>query len=55
LLAVQDTKLVCYVYELNKTGEVEVSKTEFTKPERPASDAATPGNSNPALLQSLLA
>ena len=30
LLAVQGDKVVCYVYELVK-GEVEVSKTEFTK------------------------
>jgi len=45
LLAVQDTKLVCYVYELIND-EVEVSKTEFTKPK--------PETANPALLQSLL-
>ena len=45
LLAVQDNKLVCYVYELIN-GEVEVSKTEFTK-------KATE-SSNPSLLQSLL-
>lgn len=30
LLAVQGSKVVCYVYELIE-GEVEVSKTEFTK------------------------
>mmetsp|Transcript_130 Transcript_130/g.256 ORF Transcript_130/g.256 Transcript_130/m.256 type:complete len:224 (+) Transcript_130:202-873(+) len=30
LLAVQGTKVVCYVYKL-KDGEVDVSKTEFTK------------------------
>mmetsp|Transcript_31438 Transcript_31438/g.56959 ORF Transcript_31438/g.56959 Transcript_31438/m.56959 type:complete len:99 (+) Transcript_31438:88-384(+) len=30
LLAVQGTKVVCYVYEL-KDGEVDVSKTEFSK------------------------
>mmetsp|Transcript_40450 Transcript_40450/g.41020 ORF Transcript_40450/g.41020 Transcript_40450/m.41020 type:complete len:212 (+) Transcript_40450:80-715(+) len=53
LLSIQDTKLVCYVYELNKEGEVEVSKTEFSKPVRP--DGSTTGNNNPALLQSLLA
>jgi len=55
LLAIQDTKLVCYVYELTDDGEleVEVTKTEFTK--RPDSGAAaTPGNNNPGLLQSLL-
>jgi vacuolar protein sorting-associated protein 29 len=45
LLAVQDTKLVCYVYELVK-GEVEVSKTEFTK--------KVPETASPALLESLL-
>jgi vacuolar protein sorting-associated protein 29 len=45
LLAIQEAKLVCYVYEL-ANGEVEVSKTEFTK-------AVTEGSS-PALLQSLL-
>jgi hypothetical protein len=45
LLAIQENKLVCYVYELNK-GEVEVSKTEFTKK---VSEAYSP-----ALLQSLL-
>ena len=52
LLAVQDNKLVCYVYELNKNGEVEVSKTEFTKPVQ-TSGSPMAGN-NPALLQSLL-
>ena len=46
LLAVQDTKLVCYMYEL-VNGEVDVSKTEFTK-----STATTV--SNPALLDGLL-
>ena len=30
LLAVQGSKVVCYVYEL-KNGEVDVSKTEFSK------------------------
>ena len=45
LLAVQDIKVVCYVYEL-VNGEVEVSKTEFTKPKAETA--------NPALLQSLL-
>jgi hypothetical protein len=32
LLAVQGPKVVCYVYEL-VNGDVEVSKTEFTKKE----------------------
>ena len=50
LLAVQESKLTCYVYEL-VNDEVEVTKTEFTKP-APA-DASSSGN--PALLQSLLA
>lgn len=45
LLAIQESKLVCYVYEL-VNGEVEVSKTEFTK--------ASSSESSPALLQSLL-
>jgi hypothetical protein len=45
LLAIQDSKLVCYVYELIN-GDVEVSKTEFTKS---ATETASP-----ALLQSLL-
>jgi len=55
LLAVQDNKLVCYVYELNKGGEVEVSKTEFTKPvQRTTEGLPTTGN-NPTLLESLLA
>ena len=47
LLSIQDTKLVCYVYELVKN-EVEVSKTEFTKTETEG------GSKNPALMQSLL-
>ena len=47
LLAVQDTKVVCYVYEL-ANGEVDVSKTEFNK-QQPESSTA-----NPALLESLL-
>ena len=48
LLAVQDTKVVCYVYEL-VNGEVDVTKTEFSK--------KTPqpiSTENPALLESLL-
>jgi hypothetical protein len=45
LLAVQESKIVCYVYEL-KNDQVEVSKTEFTK--------KSPETANPALLQSLL-
>lgn len=49
LLAVQDTKVVCYVYELIND-QVEVSKTEFTKkvPTEPTSAV------NSALMQSLL-
>ena len=50
LLAVQDTKVVCYVYEL-AGDDVEVSKTEFTKKSPPPS---TPSTENPALLASLL-
>jgi len=46
LLAVQDTKVVCYVYEL-VNDSVDVSKTEFTK------SAAAIG-ANPALLDTLL-
>jgi hypothetical protein len=45
LLAVQESKVVCYVYEL-KNDQVDVSKTEFTKKQ--------PETANPALLQSLL-
>lgn len=45
LLAIQDNKLVCYVYEL-QNGEVEVSKTEFVK--------SASSESSPALLESLL-
>jgi hypothetical protein len=51
LLAVQDTKVVCYVYEL-VNGEVEVSKTEFTKKIHVA--GATTSTTNPALLDTLL-
>ena len=47
LLAVQGSKLVCYVYELIK-GEVEVSKTEFEKPEKETAAES------PNLMQSLL-
>lgn len=49
LLAIQENKLVCYVYELAE-GEVEVSKTEFTKVAAPEGAGA-----NPSLMQSLLA
>jgi hypothetical protein len=49
LLAFQERKVVCYVYELIN-GEVEVSKTEFTK-KAPADTAST---TNPALLDTLL-
>ncbi|CAJ1948647.1 unnamed protein product [Cylindrotheca closterium] len=45
LLAIQENKLVCYVYEL-LNGEVEVSKTEFVK--------SVSSESSPVLLQSLL-
>ena len=56
LLAVQDTKLVCYVYEMSKEGQVEVSKTEFTKPVQAiTTDGTQATGNNPALLQSLLA
>lgn len=44
---------MCYVYEISKEGEVEVSKTEFTKPVNAAGDPSSGGN--PALLESLLA
>eukprot|EP00523_Entomoneis_sp_CCMP467_P006446 CAMPEP_0168720914 /NCGR_PEP_ID=MMETSP0724-20121128/1812_1 /TAXON_ID=265536 /ORGANISM="Amphiprora sp., Strain CCMP467" /LENGTH=216 /DNA_ID=CAMNT_0008767539 /DNA_START=8 /DNA_END=658 /DNA_ORIENTATION=- len=54
LLAVQDTKVVCYVYELGEGDEVQVSKTEFTKkaevdPQLEASNAK-----NATLMASLL-
>jgi len=56
LLAVQGAKLTCYVYEMSKDGEVEVSKTEFTKPVQAAAGGTPPAETNnPALLQSLLA
>lgn len=56
LLAVQGTKLVCYVYEMTDKGDVEVSKTEFTKPvQAPAGSTSAVGGNNPELLQSLLA
>lgn len=48
LLAIQDTKATCYVYEL-VNGEVEVSKTEFYKRKQEEGSAA-----NQALLQTLL-
>jgi hypothetical protein len=51
LLAVQDTKIVCYVYEITAEGEVDVSKTEFTKQRRQQAAAPT---ANPGLLESLL-
>ena len=42
LLAVKENTVVCYVYEY-KDGEVDVSKTEFTKKEKesPAASAAS--------------
>lgn len=52
LLAIQGTKLVCYVYEL-VNGEVEVSKTEFTKTETATNEGSA--GPNPSLMQSLLA
>jgi vacuolar protein sorting-associated protein 29 len=54
LLAIQDTKLVCYVYEL-KGGEVEVSKTEFTKAMSVPTTATSASGNNQSLMQSLLA
>ena len=53
LLAVQDKKIVCYVYELDSKGEVNVSKTEFTKKDVTAK-SAPPIHANPALLETLL-
>jgi vacuolar protein sorting-associated protein 29 len=55
LLAIQDAKLVCYVYEL-KDGEVEVSKTEFTKTTPSLSAGVPPGptTNQSSLMQSLL-
>jgi vacuolar protein sorting-associated protein 29 len=53
LLAVQDSKLVCYVY---KGGEVEVSKTEFTEASPPTAEGTTtPSNNNQSWMQSGLA
>ncbi len=48
LLAVQDDKVVCYVYEL-KGNDVDVSKTEFTKAKK-----EMVVTKNPAQLDSLL-
>jgi hypothetical protein len=50
LLAVQDTKVVCYVYELIND-EVEVSKTEFAKKVK---SIDPPNSSDNALLGRLL-
>jgi len=50
---VQDKKIVCYVYELDSKGEVNVSKTEFTKKDVTAK-SAPPIHANPALLETLL-
>ena len=36
LLAVKDNSVVCYVYKYTAEGEVDVSKTEFTKKEKEA-------------------
>lgn len=55
LLAIQDAKLVCYVYELGEKGDVEVSKTEFAKAVPPPSAERTAEGSSAGLLQSLLA
>jgi hypothetical protein len=53
LLAFQDRKVVCYVYELIN-GEVEVSKTEFTKKIPAGPDPTHNSTSSPALLDTLL-
>jgi hypothetical protein len=53
LLAFQDRKVVCYVYELIN-GEVEVSKTEFTKKIPAGPDSTHNSASSPALLDTLL-
>lgn len=56
LLAVQDTKVVCYVYELVQ-GEVQVSKTEFNKrvpSTRGSGSVAGVEAANAALMASLL-
>ena len=50
LLAVQNTKVVCYVYELIND-QVEVSKTEFSKRESPEGPLSSV---SPLLMQSLL-
>lgn len=51
LLAIQDTKVVCYVYELQDEN-VEVTKTEFEK--KAKSSQSTSSATNTALLDSLL-
>ena len=53
LLAVQDTKVVCYVYEL-VNDEVQVSKTEFAKKASTSSSGGEPDSANAALMASLL-
>lgn len=56
LLAVQDTKVVCYVYKLSETNEVQVSKTEFSK-KAPTDEpqVQTSAAANAKLMASLLA
>jgi hypothetical protein len=53
LLAVQDTKIVCYVYEL-VNGEVEVSKTELVKKQTKLPSSSSGSVTTPALLDNLL-
>jgi len=56
LLALQGSKLICYVYEMSKEGDVDVSKTEFAKRVQAAAGGTPLGvSNNPELLQSLLA
>jgi hypothetical protein len=55
LLAVQDTKMVCYVYELvNNNETVEVSKTELVKKTPQHIPSSSGSVATPALLDNLL-
>jgi hypothetical protein len=54
LLAVQDTKLVCYVYELIN-GSVEISKTEYNKTDTPPLQNESPPSNTTALMESMMA
>jgi hypothetical protein len=54
LLAVQDTKMVCYVYELVNNETVEVSKTELVQKTPQLIPSSSGSVATPALLDNLL-